>query len=220
MEGKKQGRGEEEGGEISQRKGEGGGEKRPSSLSPSLWVQVQPQTAGGFREGLGFEESDPGCHRAASFPSLGVQASGHRGGVYVQLWLSDDRVWETELVGGREPWGQTGPPHAGVRPLKVPAMAHCGTAGTGVGGRLDHLAARSDADWTHPPAHLCQASLVSLSLSRAPLPGHWSPDPSLSQGWSPSPHLCLGILFLKVPPTPKWSKLQVQLRLESTRWSS
>lgn len=86
MEGKKQGRGEEAGGEISERKGERGGEKQPPSLSPSLWVQVQSQRAGGFREGLGFEESDPGCCRAASFPSLGVQASGHRGGVCVQLW--------------------------------------------------------------------------------------------------------------------------------------
>lgn len=120
-------------------------------------------------------------------------------------------------MGGREPWGQTGPPHAGVRPLKVPAMARCGAAGTGPGGGLDRLAARSDGHWTHLRARLCQAS---LSLSRAPLPGRPSPDPPLSQGWSSSPRLCLGILFLKVPPTPKLSKLQVQLRLESTRWSS
>ena len=35
----------------------------------------------------------------------GVWEAWHRGGVYVQLGLSDDRAWETELVGGREPWG-------------------------------------------------------------------------------------------------------------------
>ena len=79
-----------------------------SNLPPSLWVQVQPQRAGGFREGLGFEESDLGCCRAASFPSLGVQASGKLGtgeGYMSSFGLSDDRVWEAELVGGREPWG-------------------------------------------------------------------------------------------------------------------
>lgn len=57
----------------------------PPSLPPSLWVQIQPQRAGGFREGLGFEESDLGCCRAASHPSLGVQASGKGRGICAAL---------------------------------------------------------------------------------------------------------------------------------------
>ena len=52
------------------------------------------------------------------------------------------------------PEKQTGPPHVGVRPLKAPAVAHCGTASTGRGSWLDHLAARSDGDWTLDPS-LC-----------------------------------------------------------------
>lgn len=54
------------------------------------------------------------------------------------------------------PEKQTGPPHVGVRPLKVPAIAHCGTAGTGGSSWLDHRAARRDGDWTLDPS-LCPA---------------------------------------------------------------
>ena len=154
-----------------------------SNLPPSLppyGFRFNPKEQVVSGKGWGLRKVIRDAAGLPASPAWGSRRLGTGEGCMCSFGLSDDRVWETELVGGREPWGQTGPPHAGVRPLKVPATAHCGAAGTGTGGGRDHLAARSDGDWTHLRACLCQASLVSLSLSRVPLPGHQSPDPSLS----------------------------------------
>lgn len=86
MEGKMQGRGgeEEEGGEISERKGERGGEKQPPSLPPyGFRFNPKEQVVSGKGWGLRKVIWD-----AAGLPATPAWGSRHlgRGGVYVQLW--------------------------------------------------------------------------------------------------------------------------------------
>ena len=153
-----------------------------SDLPPSLWVQVQPQRAGGFKEGLGFEESDLGCCRAASFPSLGVQVSGKLGtGEGYMCSLG------SVMTGpGKQSWweaGSHGVLSSGAREADWAPSRRCQTPESASYSTLWDCEHRR-RQLAGPPCcqvgrgldpgpisvpSLCQ---VSLSLSRASLPGH------------------------------------------------
>lgn len=157
--------------------------------------------AGPGGEGLGLGESDEGCDRVVSFPRLGIRVAGRPGhpaegslaqgaGCVGSLRVSEDRVWETELVGGRELWGPLiRSPRSGLGPL-VQASWKCQP--TELWRAVGLWAQDEVAGWATSlpgcprigPIRVCRASLASRSLSRGSLLGHQSPGSSLSQGLS------------------------------------
>lgn len=157
--------------------------------------------AGPRGEGLGLGESEEGCGRALGFLRPGVRVAGRPGhpaegslaqgaGCACSLRVSEDRVWETELVGGRELWGPLiRSPRSGLGPLVQASWKYQpAELWHAVGLRAQEAV----AGWATSlpgcprigPIRVCRVSLASRSLSRGSLLGHQSPGSSLSRGLS------------------------------------